>query len=162
MLHSLAEQQAVSGSFFCDVILAFVATACGRARRWDEGLRHVDEGIRLTETNLERVYAAELWRVKGELLLEKAETSKHSKGTAARQMVDAAQQCFHRALEIARKQEAGSLALRSAMSLTRRAGRLGGAREARALLRSLYTSFTEGFDTKDLKEAKALLNESSD
>src|SRR5262245_14316646 len=128
--------QAVSGSFFCDVILAFVDIACARATRWDEGLRHVEEGIRLTETNLERLYAAELRRVKGELLLEQAETSKHRKGAAARRMVDAARRCLHRALEIARKQEAGSLALRSAMSLTRLAGRHGGAREARALLRS--------------------------
>src|SRR5262245_14217452 len=44
MLESLAEQQAVNGSFFCDVILAFIAIACGQARRWDEGLRHVEEG----------------------------------------------------------------------------------------------------------------------
>jgi adenylate cyclase len=70
---------------------------------------------------------------------------------------DAAERCFRRALDIARQQETASLALRTAMSLTRlsRGGDKG--REARHLLRSIYASFTEGFDTKDLEEAKALL-----
>ena len=159
MLQSLSEQRAASGSFFCDVILAHVATACGRAGRWDEGLRHVDEGIELTETKLERLYAAELWRVKGELLFERAETSPGRKRAAASRMVDAAEQCFRRALEIARKQEAGSFALRSASSLARLSMKYDRADDARELLRSIYASFTEGFDTKDLIEAKRLLKE---
>jgi adenylate cyclase len=158
MLQSLAEQRAASGSFFCDVILAHVATACGRAGRWDEGLRHVDEGIELVEIKLERLYAAELWRVKGELLLEGAEASRGRKRAAASRMVDAAQQCFRRALEIARKQEAGSFALRSASSLARLSMKYDRADDARELLRSIYASFTEGFDTNDLKDAKALLS----
>jgi predicted ATPase len=108
----------------------------------------------------ERVYAAELWRVKGELLLGKAGSGKGRKGAAAAPSVDVVQQCFRHALEIAHAQEARSTALRSAMSLTRLARRSGGAHhDAREFLRSLYAFFTEGFDTKDLKDAKALLHE---
>jgi adenylate cyclase len=139
-------------------MLGFIATAYGQAEQWGEGLRRVDEGIELGEVSHERVYAAELWRVKGELLVGKAGVGKGRRGATAGRAVGAAQQCFRRALEIAEKQEARSLALRSAMSLTRLARRHGGAQEAYALLRSLDASFAEGFDTRDLKEAKALLN----
>jgi predicted ATPase len=133
-----------------------VAAANGRAGHWDEGLRRADEGIALTETTSERMYAAELWRLKGELLLARARAARPGKRAAAGRVLDAAQECFHRALEIARKQEARALALRSALSLARLPAR---SREARELLRSLYASFTEGFDTKDLEDARALLNE---
>jgi adenylate cyclase len=74
-------------------------------------------------------------------------------------MVDPAQQCFRRALEIARQQEAGSFALRSATSLARLSMKYDRADDALELLRSVYSSFTEGLDTKDLIEAKALLND---
>ncbi|HEY7205006.1 MAG TPA: AAA family ATPase [Methylomirabilota bacterium] len=141
MVRALAEQRAVSGSFLGDLILAFIASAHGRAGQWDEGLQRVEEGIVMTETHLERVFAAELWRVKGELLLGRA------RGT---RQAAAAEQCFRRALEIAREQEAASLGLRAAMSLAR----VSGAREP---LRSALGSFTEGFGTKDLTEARALL-----
>ena len=69
--------------------------------------------------------------------------------------MDAARECFERALEIAGKQEAASLALRIAMSLVRLPMRHAAAREARTRLRS----FVEGFDTKDLQDTKALLGE---
>jgi adenylate cyclase len=113
-------------------------------------------GIALTEETLEHVYAAELWRVKGELLLGKARTATRRK-TAIDSLADAAQQCFRRALKIARRQEARSLELRSAMSLVRLTTWRGGSRTARTLLRSLVASFTEGFDTKDLQDAQMLL-----
>jgi hypothetical protein len=132
-------------------MLASIATAYGRTGRWDEGLRRVNEGSELTETALERVYVAELWRVKGELLHGKARASKSGKGHGAIRMADAADTCVRRALDIAREQEARSLELRSAMSLTRCAVGRAGSEEARELLRSVYASFTEGFDTKDLQ-----------
>jgi DNA-binding winged helix-turn-helix (wHTH) protein len=159
MLQSLAEQRAANGLYACDVILGFIAAAYGRAERWDEGLRRADEGIELTETTLERVYAAELWRVRGELLLGKASTGRRRGGARADHVVNAGEQSLRRALEIARQQEARSLALRTATSLARLSGRRHASADARELLGSIYASFTEGFDTKDLVDAKALLNQ---
>jgi len=155
MLQGLGEQREASGPFLSDVMLASIAAAYGRAGRWNEALRCVEEGIELCETNLERVYAAELWRVKGELLYGQARTAKRTRAGSAR-TVDAADACLRRALEIARHQEARSIELRSAVSITRLAARPEGVRDARKILRSVYASFTEGFETKDLQDAKAL------
>ena len=113
----------------------------------------------MAETHLERVFVAELWRVKGELLLGKAREAKRGTNALAPRAAAAAELCFRRALQIAREQEAGSLALRAAMSLARLSVARDGKGEAMELLRSVYVSFTEGFGTKDLKEAKALLSE---
>lgn len=159
MLPALVDHRAVVGAHFCGVMLGFIASSYGRAERWDEGIRRADEGIGLTETSLERFYAAELWRVKGELLFGKARSANGRKRAVGGQLVEAARQCFRRALEIAGQQEARSLALRSAMSLTRLSKWRGGGHDARDLLSSLVASFTEGFDTKDLTDAKALLSE---
>ena len=139
-------------------MLALIATACGRAGQWDEGLRRVDEGIALVATTCESVYAAELWRIKGELLLGKAQRPTGGRAAAGGRVTEAAGKCFRRSLEIAGAQEARSLALRSAMSLARASwGTTGSAK--RASFRTIYASFTEGFDTADLRSAKALLNE---
>src|SRR5262249_9631073 len=73
--------------------------------------------------------------------------------------LEKAEACFLQALEIARKQQAKSWELRAAMSLSRLWQRQGEEREAHVLLSEIYTWFTEGFDTKDLQEAKALLDE---
>ena len=142
-----------------DFMLALIATACGRAGQWDEGLRRVDEGIALVATTCESVYAAELWRIKGELLLGKGRRPTGGRAAAGGRVTEAAGKCFRRSLEIAGAQEARSLALRSAMSLARVSVGHDGVREARQLLRTIYASFTEGFDTADLRSAKALLNE---
>jgi predicted ATPase len=158
MLPALIEHREVVGSHVSDIMLGFIAAAYGQAEQWDEGLRRVDEGIALSEATLEHVFAAELWRVKGELLLGKAQIVKRRQRAGADSLVGTAQQSFRRALKIARSQEARSLELRSAMSLTRLSRSRTGSREAGRLLRSLLASFTEGFDTKDLKEAQALLN----
>jgi AAA ATPase domain len=158
MLPALEEHRAVVGSHITDIMLALIAAAYGQARQWDAGLQQVDSGIALSEETLERVYAAELWRVKGELLLGKARTANRRNKAAIDSLVGATQQCFRRALKIARSQEARSLELRCAMSLTRLSGWRKGSHEAPALLRSLVASFTEGFDTKDLQDAQALLD----
>jgi predicted ATPase len=70
-----------------------------------------------------------------------------------------AEACFHEAIEIARRQQAKSLELRAATSLARLWRRQGKTAEARQMLAEIYGWFTEGFDTKDLQEAKALLEE---
>ena len=80
MLPALDEHRAVVGSHITDIMLALIATAYGQAQQWDAGLQQVDSGIALSEETLERVYAAELWRVKGELLLGKARTATKRNG----------------------------------------------------------------------------------
>jgi predicted ATPase len=72
-----------------------------------------------------------------------------------------AEECYHQAIEIARHQQAKSLELRAAMSLSRLWQRQGKKKQARKMLAEIYGWFTEGFDTKDLQEAKALLEELS-
>ena len=73
--------------------------------------------------------------------------------------MEEAEACFHKAIEIARKQQAKSLELRAVMSLSRLWQQQGKKDEARQMLAKVYNWFTEGFDTKDLQEAKALLEE---
>ena len=107
----------------------------------------IEELARVHETG-ERYYEAELNRVKGELLL------KH----AVRDEVEA-ECCCQKGLDVARSQKARSLELRAAMSLSRLWQRQGKMPEARQLLTDIYGWFTEGFDTADLKAAKALLEE---
>jgi predicted ATPase len=98
------------------------------------------------DKNGERWYAADLHCLQGALLLQQ--------GTPA---VHQAEQCFQQALHIARTQQARTFALRAATSLSRLWQRQGKTVEARELLTSIYGWFTEGFDTADLQEAKALL-----
>jgi predicted ATPase len=95
-----------------------------------------------------RFYEAELYRINGELLLRQAVPDE-----------DQAETCFERAVDVARSQSAKSWELRAAMSLSRLWQRQGKREEARQLLARIYGSFTEGFDTADLKNAKALLDE---
>jgi len=157
MLMGLAGQRTTTGPFLVDSSLALIAAAHGRLGQWDEGIRRADEGIELAVHTLERLYVAELWRVKGELIAGKRRLSKRRRGPATTREADAAVTCVRRALEIARQQGARSLELRSAMSLTRLSMGSEGEQEARDLLRSVRAAFTEGFDTKDLEEAQTLL-----
>lgn len=112
----------------------------------EAGLTALSEALALVETTGERYYEAELHRLKGELLLQ------HAAPEASH-----AEACFQQALDIARRQQAKSLELRAAMSLSRLWQQHGKRSEARALLAEVYHWFTEGFDTADLQEAKALL-----
>ena len=99
----------------------------------------------------ERFYEAEVYRLRGELTL--AQSSVQS--LASR--VHEAEACFLKAIDIACHQQAKSLELRATMSLARLWQSQGKTAEARQLLADIYGWFTEGFDTKDLQEAKALL-----
>jgi predicted ATPase len=96
----------------------------------------------------ERYYEAELQRLKGELLLVQSPDD-----------LAEAETCFHNALEIARRQHAKSLELRTAMSLARLWQRQGKEGDARQLLNDVFAWFTEGFETADLRDARTLLNE---
>ena len=102
----------------------------------------------------ERFYEAGLYRLKGELTL--AQSSVQRLESSVQKEAEA---CFHKAIEIARRQQAKSLELRAVMSLSRLWQQQGKKAEARQMLGEIYGWFTEGFDTADLKEARALLEE---
>jgi predicted ATPase len=101
----------------------------------------------------ERWYEAELYRLKGTLTLQSKVQSPRPK------VEEEAEECFWKAIEVARQQQAKSWELRAAMSLSQLWQSQGKKAEARKLLAEIYGWFTEGFDTKDLQEAKALLEE---
>jgi predicted ATPase len=136
--------------------LALLAEASGVLGQPEGGLAALDEALTLMEKTGERYYEAELHRQRGELLL-----IREAKGHPTQSSPDQheAEACFQHALDVARQQQAKSLELRAAMSLSRLWQRQGKRAEAHALLGDIYNWFTEGFDTADLQEAKALLAE---
>jgi predicted ATPase len=103
----------------------------------------------------ERFWEAEIYRLKGELLLK-------DKGGRRKDESEAeAEACFWQAIEIARRQEGKSLELRATVSLARLWQQQGKKDQARRMLADIYGWFTEGFDTLDLQQARALLHELS-
>jgi predicted ATPase len=116
----------------------------------EDGLQALAEAHTLVEQQEERYWEAEICRLQGVLRLRQPGTPQAE-----------AEAWFQRALDVARRQEAKSLELRAAMSLSRLWQQQGKPAEARALLAPIYGWFTEGFDTADLQEARALLAEIS-
>jgi predicted ATPase len=135
-------------------MLALLADAQQTVGQTMEGLNTVAEALAAVEKNGERLFEAELYRIKGQLSLQ-SEQVKASQGKS----IEEAERCFLKAIEVARRQQAKSLELRASMSLSRLWLQQGKKQQARALLSEIYGWFTEGFDTADLKEAKALLEE---
>jgi class 3 adenylate cyclase/predicted ATPase len=131
--------------------LALLAQAYGKVGRAEEGLATLAEALSIVERTQEVFYEAELYRLKGELIV-------HTHGSVLPSGAEA-EACFHTAIEIARKQQAKSLELRAVTSLSRLWQRQGKQPEAHNLLSEVYGWFTEGFDTKDLQDAKALLDD---
>jgi predicted ATPase len=130
--------------------LALLAEAYGHVGQTAEGLHLLAEALGLVDTRGDRWCEAELYRLKGDLLL-----------TLSPPHQTEAEACLHQALAAARRQQAKSWELRAAMSLSRLWQQQGKCQEAHDLLAPLYGWFTEGFDTADLREAKALLEELS-
>jgi predicted ATPase len=128
--------------------LALLAEAYGTMEQPEAGLTVLAEALTLAETTGERWYESEIYRLKGELLLQQ-----HTDNQAE------AENCFHHALEIARSQQAKSFELRAATSLSKLWQQQGKRQEAHDLLAPVYNWFTEGFETADLKDAKTLLDE---
>jgi predicted ATPase len=127
--------------------LALLAEAYGTMRQPEVGLTVLAEALTLVDKTGERHYEAELYRLKGELLLQRPSDN-----------TTEAETCFHHALEIARTQQAKSFELRTATSLARLWQQQGKRQEAHDLLTPVYNWFTEGFNTADLKDAKVLLD----
>jgi class 3 adenylate cyclase/predicted ATPase len=135
--------------------LALLAEAYGSIGQPAEGLALLAEALTTVDRTGERVWEAELHRLKGELLLAQDDTRRRT--TDTRQKQTEAEACFQQALAVACRQQAKSWELRAGMSLSRLWQQQGKRAEARELLAPIYDWFTEGFDTPDLQEAKALL-----
>ena len=146
----LAAYRATGEEVRCPYYLALLAETYGNTGQTAAGLTTLTEALATAHTTGERWWEPELHRLRGELLLTRS-TEKHAE----------AETCFHQALDVARHLQAKSLELRAAMSLSRLWQHQGKRDEARELLAPIYGWFTEGFDTADLQEAKALLEEMS-
>src|SRR5262249_53474949 len=133
---------------FAPFWLSHLALAYADLGKFDDAWRALGEAMSIIETSKEEWCEAEINRVAGEIVL------KSLSGDTAK-----AHACFERALAVARAQQAKSGDLRAATGLARLWRDQGKVQQARELLAPVYGWFTEGFETLDLKEAKALLDE---
>ena len=141
----LSEVRATGATLYAHTYLAFLGSAYAQLGNFGNAWRCIDEAMALVETTKERMGEAEINRMAGEIALSQDTTK--------------AEGYFERALTVARSQQAKSFELRAAASLARLWRDQGKRDEARELLAPVYGWFTEGFDTRDLKEANALLHE---
>jgi predicted ATPase len=182
----LVAMRATGAELWVPLFLGALAQGYAQGGQAKDGLRVIAEALALVEKNEERWNEADLYRLKGELTLQQSETSprqvsdesqvslnqvvgKSNTNQDKSEVADPrpltpdpqveAEECFHNALAISRRQEAKSLELRAATSLARLWQQQGKTAEARELLAPVYNWFTEGFDTKDLQEAKMLIEE---
>ena len=144
----LAASRATGAELWRPHLFCLLAEACRKTSRLDAALSALTEALAAADEHENRHYEAEMHRLKGELLLEQDEAS-----------ATEAERCFRTAVEVARRQSAKSLELRATVSLARLLDKQDRRDEARAMLADVYSWFTEGFDTADLKDAKALLDE---
>jgi DNA-binding winged helix-turn-helix (wHTH) protein/predicted ATPase len=134
---------------------ALLGDALVKAGQTDEALRVFEEALELAHERGEERNVAELYRLKGELLLLRVGEDSSAELTEA-------EACFNQSVQIAQQQKAKSWELRASMSLARVFAERGKPEAARLLLTQIYDQFTEGFDTRDLLDAKALLDQLSD
>ncbi len=146
MQESLVAHRAIRQMIIMPYWLALLAEQLAKRGDIAKGLATVDEGLSVVRDTFQPFYEAELHRLRGELLLLRAD-------------VPGAESALREALAIARRQEAKSLELRAAISLARLWQRHGKRDDARALLAPVCEWFTEGFGTPDLQDAKALLEQ---
>jgi predicted ATPase len=138
--------QSMGATMWTPWLLSHLAIANAELARLDDAWRCIGEAMTAVETTKETWCEAEVNRIAGEIALKSTEPEQ-------------AAAYFHRALAVARQQQAKSWELRAAMSMARVWRDQGKRDEARDLLAPVYGWFTEGFDTRDLKEAKKLLDE---
>jgi predicted ATPase len=146
MRQAVTAFEAIQSRLLRPYCLALLAEAHGKVRQTEAGLAVLAEALTVTHNNGEHHYEAELYRLQGELLLMQDIPDEPE-----------AERCLRQAVDVARQQQAKSLELRAAVSLSRLWQHQGKRVEARALLAPIYGWFTEGFDTADLQEARALL-----
>jgi predicted ATPase len=147
-LRGLAASQATEATRDRSDRLALLAETFAQVGQITKALEALAEGLATVGKSRIRWWEAELYRLRGELLLLQTTTQPEE-----------AEVCFQQALAVARCEQAKSLELRAAMSLSRLWQQQGKRAEAHELLAPVYGWFTEGFDTADLQEAKALLEE---
>ena len=150
MCQGLSARQATGAELTRPYFLALLAEMYGEIGQAEEGLNTLGEALAAVHKSGERHWEAELYRLRGELLLKSKIQRLSEAGTS-----------FRQAIEISHRQSAKSLELRAVTSLSRLWQRQGKKVDARKMLAEIYGWFTEGFDTADLKEAKALLEELS-
>jgi predicted ATPase len=148
MTQGLVAHRATGAEALRPYYLALLAEAYRTTGEPHAGLTVLAEALTLADKTGERWYEAELYRLKGELVLQRSLDNQAE-----------AEICFHHALDLARSQQAKSFELRTATSLARLWQQQGKRQEAHDLLAPVYGWFTEGFDTADLKDAKTLLDE---
>jgi predicted ATPase len=148
MVPTLTSLQSTGSSLWVPFYLSSLANAYAEAGQFSDAVRTIEEATAMLQTTGERWCEAEIKRIAGEIAL------KSPSRNAAK-----AEGYFERALTVARQQQAKSWELRAAMSLARLWRDQGKVQEGRELLAPVYGWFTEGFDTRDLKEAKALLGQ---
>jgi predicted ATPase len=144
----IAAWRSIGGTWLLPFYLSYLARAHAALGQFDDGWRCIGEATMTVETSKETMFEAEVHRISGEIAL-----------LSPKQGSVKAEAYFERALAVARQQQAKSWELRAAMSLARLWRDQGKVQQARELLAPVYGWFTEGFDTRDLKEAKALLEE---
>jgi predicted ATPase len=145
--------RAIRAEMFRSYYFCLLAEAYGRAGLPRSGLAELAEALALAEKNDERFWEAELYRLQGELLLQDAALGGQQDAPPG----PSAEACFRKGLDVARRQGARSLELRSAMSLSRLWQHEGKREQARQIVADVYAWFTEGFDSEDLKDARAQL-----
>jgi len=170
----LAAYQATGAELGRYAFLSLLAEACGKVGQVEEGLNVLDEALDVVDKTEERLVEAGIYQLKGELTLAQSRVQENQKpkGRSRKQLSVVSSRSsvpstqgereakgyFLKAIEIAQKQQAKSLELRATMSLSR-LWQQGKKKQARKMLAEIYGWFTEGFDTKDLQEAQALLGE---
>jgi adenylate cyclase len=148
LTQGLGAYRATGAAVARSAFLALLAEAHGLQGDPETGLAVLTEALTLVDKTGERWCESELYRLKGELLLQQSSDNQAE-----------AESSFHYALDIARNQQAKSFELRTTSSLARLWQQQGKRQEAHDLLAPVYGWFTEGFDTADLKDAKTLLDE---
>jgi class 3 adenylate cyclase/predicted ATPase len=162
MRQGLANFRAMGQEGVLTYPLVLLAETHGRMGQSEEGIKVLAEALATGDRTGERFYEAELYRLKGQLTLQKFQVSGSKFQVADPQPLTVdpqaeAEACFLKAIEIAQRQQAKSLELRTVMSLSRLWQQQGKQHEARNTLSEVYRWFTEGFDTKDLQEAKEMI-----
>lgn len=168
MREDLAARQATGAELMRPQLLAQLAEALAKVGQPEEGLHILEDALAILHHTGERYYEAELYRLKGELLLMQCAGHVPSRAATGRKATERkstdliqVERCFHQSIQIARQQKAKALELRVSTSMARLYRDHGRHKEARDLLSAIYDTFTEGFGTLDLREAKALVDDLS-